>query len=57
VRALSRFGFMGSAKALLKMIGVDVGPARLPNGNPSAEQVAKLRAELEQIGYFDWSRP
>ncbi len=56
VRVLGRFGFMGAGKALLKMSGVDVGPARLPIGNPSAEQVAKLRTEIEGIGYFDWSR-
>ncbi len=38
----------------MKMLGVDVGPARLPNGNPTAEQAAKLRGDLERIGFFDW---
>lgn len=56
VQALARHGYMGAAKALMKMLGVDVGPARLPNGNLSTEQVAALRGELEQLGFFDWLR-
>ena len=56
VQVLARYGYMGAAKAVIKILGVDVGPARLPNGNPSAEQVAALRGELEQLGFFDWLR-
>ena len=47
-------GFMGAAKALLGMLGVEVGPARLPNGNPTPAEAAKLRADLEALGFFDW---
>ena len=54
VRTLAGYGFMGAAKAVMGMLGVPVGPARLPNTNPSAEQLPKLRAELEQLGFFDW---
>ena len=57
VQVLARHGYMGAAKAVMKMLGVDVGPARLPNGNPPVEQVAALRGELEQLGFFDWIRP
>ena len=57
VQVLARHGYMGAAKAVMKMLGVDVGPARLPHGNPSAEQVAALRGELEKLGFFDWLRP
>ena len=45
---------MGAAKATMKMLGVDVGPARLPNGSLSLEQATKLRGELETLGFFDW---
>ena len=38
----------------MKMLGVNVGPARLPNGNLDAAQVAELRRELEVLGFFDW---
>ncbi len=47
-------GYMGAAKALMGMLGVPVGPARLPNLSPTPEQVKQLRVELEKIGYFDW---
>lgn len=54
VQLLAGVGFMGAAKAVMGMIGVKVGPARLPNGTPTTEQVKKLRADLEQLGFFDW---
>ena len=56
VQLLGGFGFMGAAKAVMGMLGVDVGPARLPHSNPDASQSAKLRAELDQLGFFDWIR-
>ena len=54
IQLLASYGYMGAAKATMKMLGVDVGPARLPNGSLSPEQAAKLRSELETLGYFDW---
>jgi N-acetylneuraminate lyase len=54
VHALSSFGYMGAAKALMEMLGVPVGPARLPNTNPTAEQKKALRGILEAIGFFEW---
>ena len=54
IQLLARYGYMGAAKAVMKMIGVEVGPARLPNASLTAEQAAKLRGELETMGFFDW---
>jgi N-acetylneuraminate lyase len=54
IQLLASFGYFGAAKAVMKMLGVDVGPARLPHSNLTPEQVAKLRLELEKIGFFDW---
>ncbi len=45
---------MGGAKATMKMLGVDVGPARLPNGSLDPAQQPALRADLEKLGFFDW---
>jgi len=56
IRLLASFGFMGAAKATMKMLGVDVGPARLPQGNPTPEQAVKLQSSLENLGFFDWIR-
>ena len=57
IQCLASHGYMGAAKAVMKMLGVDVGPARLPQGNPTPDQLKKLRSELEQLGFFDWIRP
>lgn len=54
---LAGFGYMAAAKALMGFLGVDVGPARLPNPRLTTEQVRSLRAALEGIGFFDWIRP
>lgn len=56
VRLLAGFGSMGAAKALMAMLGVDVGPPRLPLSGLSAGQVAELRSRLEALGFFDWIR-
>ncbi len=45
-----------SMKAVLKMIGLEVGPVRLPQ-KPLPEGAAeKIRADLEAIGFFDWRK-
>jgi N-acetylneuraminate lyase len=56
VRLLAGYGYMGAAKAVMAMLGVDVGPPRLPNPGLSSGQVAELRRRLESLGYFDWIR-
>jgi N-acetylneuraminate lyase len=57
VQTLSAHGYMGAARAVMRILGVDVGPARLPNTSLSAAQAATLRRELELLGFFDWIRP
>jgi len=57
VATLARRGFMGAAKATMKMLGVDVGPARLPNGSLNEEERAGLRSDLEKLGFFGWIKP
>lgn len=57
IALLASRGFMGSAKAVMKVLGVDVGPARLPNASLEAEQQNVLRADLEKLGFFEWLKP
>jgi len=57
VRLLAGHGYMGASKAVMAMLGVDVGPARLPHARLSADQVAQLRGDLEALGFFDWISP
>jgi N-acetylneuraminate lyase len=54
VEVLNRYGFMGAAKSVMGMLGVPVGPPRLPNEALSQERQAELRAELEATGFFEW---
>lgn len=54
IALLASRGYMGAAKATMKMLGVDVGPARLPNTSLNTEQQTALRADLEQLGFFGW---
>jgi N-acetylneuraminate lyase len=54
VALLARHGYMGAAKATMTMLGVDVGPARLPNTSLDAAQAKTLRSELEALGFFQW---
>jgi N-acetylneuraminate lyase len=54
VRILAARGYMGSAKALMGMLGVDVGGPRLPFHALSAEEAGGLRRELEAMGFFEW---
>ena len=56
IRTLAGYGYMGAAKALMGMLGVNVGPARLPNNSLNPEQAGELRAKLEAVGFFDWIR-
>jgi hypothetical protein len=43
-------------KAVLAMLGCDVGECRLPQSRLTDEQVKALRVELEALGFFEWSQ-
>ena len=54
IQIIVRYGFIAATKAVMTMLGVDVGPARLPNAPMSKEQAAALRSELDSLGFFGW---
>jgi N-acetylneuraminate lyase len=56
VATLVKYGYMSAAKELMNQLGVQVGPARLPNSNLTESQRPELRRDLEQIGFWDWGR-
>lgn len=56
VDILAKRGYMGAAKALMGYLGVPLGPARLPNGNPTKAEFATMVAELDSLGFFTWHR-
>ncbi|MDB6073870.1 MAG: dihydrodipicolinate synthase/N-acetylneuraminate lyase [Verrucomicrobiaceae bacterium] len=54
IQLFAGLAYMAAAKAAMKMLGVDVGPARLPNANLTADQTKKLHGDLEAMGFFEW---
>jgi len=46
---------LAASKALMGMLGVDCGPVRLPLVQPNAGQLATMRAQLTEIGFFDFA--
>lgn len=52
IEILARYGYMAAAKFCLECQGVPVGPARLPQGNLSAEAKANLLRELQAAGFM-----
>lgn len=54
VRAFLPYGPRGAQKAIMKMIGIDCGPARLPVSTLTEQQFTSLKNDLEKIGFFQW---
>ena len=51
---IAAHGYLPAAKAVMKMLGVECGPARPPLGNLTETAKTSLKNELEEIGFFDW---
>jgi len=54
IALLARHNFMAAAKATMQMLGIDVGPPRLPNPPLTPTQTTELRTALEDLEFFDW---
>jgi N-acetylneuraminate lyase len=54
ITVVHRHGGLAAGKLVMKLIGLDCGPVRLPLRQPSAEQEQSLRKGLERVGFFDY---
>lgn len=54
IQLLARHGYMASAKVVMGMLGIEVGPPRLPFLPLCENSQQSLRQGLEQLGFFDW---
>lgn len=57
VRVLARRPFHPSMKAVLEMLGMPCGRCRLPHPRLTDEQIAQMREELTELGFFEWVAP
>ena len=55
IRAILGFGGQAGLKAAMNLIGPDCGPTRLPLVTLGPAQTAKLKSQLEALGFFDWA--
>jgi N-acetylneuraminate lyase len=56
-RTIFRFpGGLPPQKAVMRLIGQDCGPTRLPLVSLDAAQLAEMEADLTRIGFFRWGR-
>lgn len=60
IRCINSFGhhaYNGAAlKAMMKIIGLDCGPTRLPQIALTHDEIEALRAAIVDIGFFEWGR-
>ncbi len=54
VRAFLPYGPRGAQKAMMKMIGIDCGPSRLPVSTLTPTQYTALENDLRKLGFFEW---
>ena len=49
-------GGRGGFKTVMKLIGQDCGPSRLPIATSTPAETARLRRDLTRFGFFKWGR-
>lgn len=54
IDVIAAHGYLPAAKMVMKMIGVDCGPARPPLAHITGPDASTLEKELEDMGFFDW---
>ena len=51
---LAARGYASASKMVMRLLGIDCGPTRLPQPTLPASVELRLRADLERIGFFEW---
>jgi len=54
IQFLGKYGGIAVGKSFMKLVGMDCGEFRLPNVNPSADEVEALDQDLKGIGFYDY---
>jgi len=51
IAVICRYGGLPAGKVMMKMVGIDCGPVRLPLRNLSEEEIEQFRGDLEAAGF------
>jgi N-acetylneuraminate lyase len=54
VRVICRYRDLAALKGIMKLIGLDCGPCRLPLVTLTARELPDLEKDLRAIGFFEW---
>ena len=57
IRVCYRYHGLPAFKAMMKLLGQDCGPNRLPLETLTPDEIKALKQELDDIGFFDWALP
>jgi len=55
IDVMSRHGGLAAGKSMMKIIGLDCGPVRLPLRALTAKDEAALRDDLTAVGFFEYA--
>lgn len=55
VRVINKYGGLRAQKAMMKLIGMDCGPVRLPLRRMDAQEMMEMEKDLQQVSFFDWA--
>lgn len=55
VHLMDKYGYAATAKRMMKRLGVDCGPARLPLETPTKKQMDDLEASLQSEDFFTYA--
>jgi N-acetylneuraminate lyase len=55
IEVLGRHGGLSAGKSVMKFVGIDCGPVRLPLRPLTGTDETSLREGLERIGFFEYS--
>ncbi|HEY9561724.1 MAG TPA: dihydrodipicolinate synthase family protein [Anseongella sp.] len=55
VRVINKYGGLRSQKAMMNLIGMDLGPVRLPLKPLNGAEIRQMEKDLREVGFFDWA--
>lgn len=55
VKIIDKYGGLRAQKAMMKLVGLDCGPVRLPLRQMDERELKEMEGDLRKTGFFDWA--